>query len=198
MQARSLHGWKLQTDGIRLNGFANKEFVFHFIYSAEEKCPLTTHLKTRRMLYICLLLILLALLALYLVCYPHVFYRYLDTLPDAGACRIEVYNGSDRLELEEAQRAELLRLMKELKYGSAYGPCTLSEEYFGAPAGAVYYIYVRSPGAGDRQRFVIQTCDPSHTGFFQKSSVLPIGHWLTVQDTGEVFAWLEALNGPCS
>lgn len=154
-----------------------------------------THPKSHRSLYICLLLIVLALLTLYLVYYPHVFYRYLDTLPDASVFQIEVHNNSDRLELEETQRAELLGLMKELKYGSAYGPCTLSEEYFGAPAGAVYYIYVHSSEAKEHQRFVIQTYDSSHTGFFYKSPILPIGHWLTVQDTSEVFAWLESLKG---
>lgn len=63
---------------------------------------------------------------------------------DTEMYRAEVYNESE-LEMAEEQREELLGLMRELKYGFAYGPCSLAERYFDAPVGADLAPFVTLP-----------------------------------------------------
>lgn len=152
-----------------------------------KKGPLASGAKIRRLLCGCLLLLFFAWLAYYRTYYPRAFYRYLDALPDPKACQVEVVYGSgEKWKLDEAQRAELFGLMKELEYYFAYGPRLSSKQ---TPSSAGYTIYIYLTNEETLSPFVRRGDIPC-SGFFCKSPISPMGYWLNMKDSFTLDMWL--------
>lgn len=157
----------------------------------EERSP-KTGVRLRRIFCILLLLPLLVQAVLNRIYYPYLFYHYLNVLPDPKACQVEVTYGEEgKWQLDETQRAELFVLMKELKYDYAYGPFPLPKAEYQTP----YNIHIYPSDGNALRSFLIRHEILDFSGFYDKIPILPGGYWLTVQDTFEIFVWLEHLSG---
>jgi len=129
--------------------------------------------------------------------FPGLFRSYLEDLPSVDQSIVEFYpiysSDSKWRKLEDpAQREELLEILRNMEYGSVYGPCDPNVIRTFYPDEPLYQIDICELGTGWKPMFYVCEADLTKSGFVYELPLLPFSYWINPKDVTELWNFLEA------